>query len=82
MNQKPSQQIQLQSFQLTEADANRCKYIGYDIGLGARLQFSLSTGELGKMLLLLGQNKLSVHTNNKKDVLVYNKESRNGLDVM
>ena len=67
---------------MTKADANRYKHIGYDIGLDARLQFSLSTGELGKMLLLLGQNKLSVHTNDKKDVLVYSKESRNGLDIM
>ena len=62
------------SVKLTKnADLDKHKYNGYDIGFDSRLEYLFTDGSIGKNLIIFGTDmSSSVHIDNKnKDILVF-----------
>ena len=64
------------------ADPDKCKYSGYNIGFDSCLEFSLLDGSMGKNAIIFGVDMSSyVHIDNKnKDILIIGKGATQGLD--
>ena len=66
----------------TNAELDKYKYIGYDIGFDSRSEFSLPDGSMEKNVIISGPDmSSSVHDDNKnKDILILGEELTQGLD--
>ena len=64
------------------AELDKYKYIGYDIGFDFRSEFSLPDGSMEKNVIISGPDmSSSVHDDNKnKDILILGEELTQGLD--
>ena len=64
------------------ADPDKCKYSGYDIGFDSRSEISLPDGSMGKNAIMFGVDmNSSVHIDNKKKYnLSIGKGPTQGLD--
>ena len=71
------------SVKLTKnAELDKYKYIGYDIGFDSRSEFSLPDGSMEKNVIISGPDmSSSVHDDNKnKNILILGEELTQGLD--
>ena len=64
------------------AELDKYKYIGFDIGFDSRSEFSLPDGSMEKNVIISGPDmSSSVHDDNKnKDILILGEELTQGLD--